>query len=66
MILFVLNAVVSVFDKSCDEETQEMSKLELTLKPLLKLFELPKTCMDPPFLYMRPADTIYGEFARFL
>ena len=46
----------SVFDKSSDEEMQEMSKLELTLRPLLKIFELPKTCMDPPFLYMRPAE----------
>ena len=46
----------SVFDKSSDEEMQKMSKLELTLRSLLKIFELPKTCMDPPFLYMRPAE----------
>ena len=31
-------------------------QLELTLWPLLQIFELPKTCMDPPFLYVRPAE----------
>ena len=52
----VKRRIESVFDKSSDEEMQKMSKLELTLTPLLKIFELPKTCMDPPFLYMRPAE----------
>ena len=46
----------SVFDKSSDEEMWEMSKPELTLRRLLKIFELPKTCMNPPFIYMRPAE----------
>ena len=31
-------------------------QLELTLWPLLQIFERPKTCTDPPFLYMRPAE----------
>ena len=31
-------------------------QLELTLGPLLQIFERPKTCTDPPFLYMRPAE----------
>ena len=31
-------------------------QLELTLRPLLQIFERPKTCTDPPFLYMRPAE----------
>ena len=40
---FVKDRSESVFDKSSDEEMLEMSKLELTLRPLLKIFELPKT-----------------------
>ena len=31
-------------------------QLELTLRPLLQIFERPKTCTDPPFLYMRPTE----------
>ena len=31
-------------------------QLELTLRPLLQIFERPKTCTDPPFLYMWPAE----------
>ena len=31
-------------------------QLELTLTPLEQIFERPKTCTDPPFLYMRPVE----------
>ena len=31
-------------------------QLELTLRALLQIFERPKTCMDPPFLYVRPTE----------
>ena len=32
-------------------------QLELTLWPLLQIFERPKTCTDPPIPFMRPAES---------